>query len=284
MANEFSQESFNSYLSQNLSNSENDDILVNNIGNMSYNQMKKLTKLSSAEVHSYDRPYFIVLYGPPGSGKSSSTPLIEDLGVPYAQYVTVILDDMITSVRKYRNVTKKLKENHNAARITNSQFWSGIDKIFNKTRIGKKGNGTGESINAMRTNILNEALANNKNIIYETTGASKGGQDFLNMLLRDAIPENYRVIILYPMVSLEQLKERVRTRAERFLTLTTPYYRSQKPEKLNNMRYQAIKFFKETLMETFINGYTDKNGKKREIFKIIAYQNEEQFSEPQILA
>lgn len=281
MANEFSQESFNSYLSENLSNTENDDVLVNNIGNMTYNQMKKLTKLNSEEIHSYDRPYFIVLYGPPGSGKSSSTPLIEDLGVPFNQYVTVILDDMITSVRKYRNVTKKLKENHNAQRITNGQFWYGIGKIFNKTRVEKKPGG--ESINTMRTNVLVEALANNKNIIYETTGASKGGQDFLVMLLKNAIPENYRVVILYPMVSLEQLKERVKSRADRFLALATPYYRSQKPEALGNMRYQAIKFFKEYLIETFINGYSDATGKKREIFKLIAYQNEELFSEPQVL-
>jgi hypothetical protein len=82
--------------------------------------------------HSSHNPYFIIKYGPTGSGKGSSivSKEIENLGVSLDQYITIEIDKVIESVMSYRQGTLKIKAANNPIKKYNQLTKLGFYNIF----------------------------------------------------------------------------------------------------------------------------------------------------------
>lgn len=218
-------------------------------------------------IPTYMRPIFLIKYGPPGSGKSSADKLITSFGVPMSDYVNIALDDMVTSVRSYRRTTKKLHNRYKAEnRNFNAEFYAGINKAFANAKNAP--NALGLSIDAKRKLLLQKSIDLGKNIIFETTGSSsKPGEDYLAEFL-DAVPPIYQVILIYPVVRPDILKERVQVRATEQLKLAEPYFRIVNPGTIDTKVANSVRYFHEFLVPRIFDN------SRRIIDKIFVYRND----------
>jgi len=133
-------------------------------------------------------PYFVVKYGPPGSGKSSARVYqeIKKLGPPITSYVDVNQDTLVESMNIY-------KRNHTQ---------------YNQLRYQK--NKKGLSLYKKSAIVLKKAIQARANIIIEITGGNEGDPlGWIHKLIKDT---SYKLIVIMPMVSLETILKRLETR------------------------------------------------------------------------
>ena len=151
-------------------------------------------------------PTIYIMYGPPASGKGHILKTLSDDAIRNRNYVNVNLDDIIQSNTGYiRDIEKiKCKDLYN---VTNCE-------IINKDNIEKC-----KSVyfrykpfaDCYSTLLLLNAIKQHKNIVYETTGRSV--RWFLDHDLKFIKP-NYKIVIIYPLVDIDKLKERSCARAK----------------------------------------------------------------------
>jgi len=135
-----------------------------------------------------DDPYFVVKYGPPGSGKSSARVYqeIKKLGPPITSYVDVNQDTLVESMNLY-------KRNHTQ---------------YNRLRYQK--NKKGLSLYKKSAIVLKKAVEARANIIIEITGGNE--EDPLIWIHKMIKGTSYKLIVIMPTVPLETILKRLETR------------------------------------------------------------------------
>jgi len=76
-------------------------------------------------------------------------------------------------------------------------------------------------------NTLNYALSKSKHIIFETTGTSFSSSNPLKWLIdwAEKKGKNYRIILIYPIVSINDIVSRIKARTIKQLSKNKPFYR-----------------------------------------------------------
>jgi hypothetical protein len=186
-----------------------------------------------------EKPFFVLLYGPPGSGKSYTFAHLSDIipGVDEEKAVSISLDALAESVGKFRTKTM------NAYRAKNMNSLSGIytstirgtynNSIFNKAPPKPK---KGEpiptkfpSLTEIRLQALDLCIAEGKNIIYERT-ASSARDDIFQEEIFNKTRGRYQVYVVFPQVdSVEELTGRLAKRVN-IMATTKGFARHVPPE------------------------------------------------------
>ena len=189
-------------------------------------------------------PYFIVKYGPTGSGKGSAKVKseIEALGVTDANTATFEVDKIIEAVREYKEGSMKLFANYEAApnaaagsaaagaatgsaaagaatgsaaaaaAITNdiktkNQVLNNVSKLYFEIRRDKITPPT----HIIQDNLMRKAMLRGVNIILETTGMSS--IDWIKTDFIDTLSDNkYKIVVIYPVVNPDTIVSRAKSR------------------------------------------------------------------------
>ena len=133
-------------------------------------------------------PYFVVKYGPPGSGKSSDRVYdeIKKLGPSLTSYVDINQDTLVESMKNYRR-------NHTQ---------------YNRLRYHK--NRKGLSLYKKSSIVLKKTVEARANIMIEITGGRE--EDPLEWIHKLIKGTSYKLIVIMPMVPLETILIRLETR------------------------------------------------------------------------
>ena len=168
------------------------------------------------------KPFFVLLYGPPGCGKSYTfdhlQEIIPDVNPSDAVYIS--LDALAESVGKFR--TKSLEayaaENFNACvglyttTIRGTYDNSLFDKAPPKPKKSYPPRETFPSLVNLRLEALDASIARGLNIIYERTASSTKEDIFMDEFFSKVVGR-YRVYVVYPQVpSIEELQARLAQR------------------------------------------------------------------------
>jgi hypothetical protein len=182
------------------------------------------------ELPSFENPFFIIKLGPPGSGKSSEKTLetIRELGVEPNESVSSDVDKVLASFTNFRNLTRKVRNNY-TNKTFNYTFYKRLSNIHLQTS-GAKNSIEGKPIIRHMNGIVSQAIKLKKNVIFESTKPVNGIlKDFYPML----IANNYRIIVIYHIVSPDTLIERIHMRGEELYSRSVnPYYRVYNPENI----------------------------------------------------
>lgn len=181
--------------------------------------------ISALQAAARPKPFFVLLYGPPGSGKSYTFANLSKIieGVDSREAVSISLDALAESVQPFRAKSlslfkesrgnaKKLKEVENAYRSTimgkyNNEF-VGSSKNKNVKKYPSY-----QSLNDVRGEALNYSIQHRLNIIYERTVAN-ASKDILQDEIFAKVKGKYTVYIVYPQVDVSSLQSRLRSRVE----------------------------------------------------------------------
>lgn len=193
-----------------------------------------------------EQPIFVLLIGTPGSGKSTALARLPDLvGLNPKEAVQISLDSLVESLEPFRakttaiaqamleergfNLGTNLPENvvSNIAGKTSGPYLSYM-KSKKNNRPGKVGQALPMSLNEMRYALLQKALTEGKNIIYERT-ISDAKKDtlkeevFAQILASD---RPYKIYVVYTKIDDEVLlRDRLRRRPLDMMARNPPFFR-----------------------------------------------------------
>ena len=168
----------------------------------SYNSLNDMTIQEVIKIASHGRgiqsvkgiPLFVVKYGPPGSGKSSTNVYnaIKKLGPSMTSYIDINQDTLVESMKLYQ-------KNHTQ---------------YNRLRYQK--NKKGLSLYKKSAIVLKTAIAARANIIIEITGGHEERDGPLAWIHKLLEKTSYKLIVVMPQVGIEtilnRLEKRTRTR------------------------------------------------------------------------
>lgn len=172
--------------------------------------------------HGGEKPFFVLLYGPPGSGKSYTFAHLSEIipGVDPKKAVSISLDALAESVGKFRSKTMEAysaKNMNSLSGIYTSTIRGTYDNaVYNKAPPKPK---KGEAIPAkfpsltdIRIQALDTSIAEGKNIIYERTVSSTREDTFQDEIFAKT-RGRYTVYVVFPQVdSVEELAGRLAKR------------------------------------------------------------------------
>lgn len=197
-------------------------------------------KLLEGIPKSRSTPYLILKYGPTGSGKGSSAVKkeIEFLGHDIEDYVVLEIDLLVEAIREYRDKTVELKSKRNTNNTySNEKFFGNLYKAYANTRT--------DTLNNYLFTVFEKAVENKQNIIYETTGTVSN----IKRLVDHAKKNDYKIVVIYPLVSEQELKKRVKERADRrFAEEEVKLYRHPNPYGLGKGIETAQSVLQSTIM------------------------------------
>ncbi len=213
-----------------------------------------------------ETPYVVIKYGPTGSGKGSK--IVQDeirlLGPPLESYAVFEIDSLVESTKNYRTKTLSIKSqyNENSNKIRKNMY-TNLFQAYRNTR---------KNLNNKLDEVLAKALKNKNNIIFETTGSFYNEGNPQNPLswLMDLVSTiggpQYKVVVIYPLVSTEELVRRVSLRAEQQATRKTkPLYRAVNTSTLEKASDNSKKNFQQFVLPDIF---------AKRIFKVISFWNE----------
>lgn len=173
-------------------------------------------------------PFFVLLYGPPGCGKSYTFAHLSEIlpEVNTQKAVSISLDALAESVGKFR--TKSLNAyGRGALSECVGAYTSTIRSTYNNERFNKappkpkKGEPPVErfpSLIDLRIEALDKALGIGLNIIYERTVANAETDFLQEEVFAKTKAAGYDVYVVYPQVdSVEQLEERLAERPKKMV-------------------------------------------------------------------
>jgi hypothetical protein len=168
------------------------------------------------------KPFFVLLYGPPGCGKSYTfdhlQEILPDVNPKDAVYIS--LDALAESVGKFRNKSLEAygKGNYNACGSIYTTTIRGTynNSLYNKAPPKPKKTDPPREVFPSLVNLRIEALdvsiSKGLNILYERT-ASSTKEDIFQDEFFSKIARRYRVFVIYPqVVSITELQARLAQR------------------------------------------------------------------------
>ena len=156
-------------------------------------QSIKLSKRSHPLRDEEMQKYFVIKYGPQGSGKGFLEPhACKLLGIK--NYVDVNVDQYVVILHERRHSSKRKTPVH----LSQSQYWSlrrTADKLSDK--------------------VFQHAMKNRDHIMWETMGASENASDWIvKDYIIPAQKIGYKVVIYLPLVETSELIRRCTTRLQ----------------------------------------------------------------------
>ena len=231
-----------------ITNATNRNIVFAHLGDLSIDQGEMIfTKGKGfAGLPTPEQPTFVLLIGTPGSGKSTALARLPALvGLDPKDAVQISLDSLIESLEPFRAKTtsiaramleergltlrNNLPENvvSNIAGKTSGPYLSYMKNKKNN-RPGKAGQTLPISLNDMRFILLEKALAEGKNIIYERT-ISDVKKDILKEEVFSRIRASgrpYKIFVVYTKIDdADVLRERLRRRPLGMMSRNPPFFR-----------------------------------------------------------
>jgi hypothetical protein len=182
------------------------------------------------------QPYFVFLFGAPGSGKSfARSHLSEILGRKLLPAVEISNDALVESLQAFReNTAAKGEEARGRGEIINTQgIW---------TRHAKSKNAGGRSLIDYSESILDASISARANIIYEG-GLNEAKFHGILQKLGD-----YRgnIFFIRLMTPAAKIMEHLATRGNAYMKRSPPFYRSLQPKvgaflfKQNNEFFEKV--------------------------------------------
>ena len=171
--------------------------------NKGYDEYTGLSKFLYDKKPNKPKTIFIT-YGPPASGKGSLQQVFRDLGKDETNMVDVNVDmifqrsDLPIGVN-YKSQLESIKQKYR----NDINLKSYTQRLYSYYRW------VADQISDM---ILQKAMLRNLDIKWETSGGSN--VEYLKSFIEDKINSGYEVKIIYPVVSLNKLKERIRARKD----------------------------------------------------------------------
>lgn len=152
-----------------------------------------------------DNPYFILKYGPTGSGKGSKRVQdeIANLGITKDNTITFEVDRIIESIKSFRSGSLKQKNKYRTAKSQEN-----LDKVYKELTslyfaVRKK-----SKANNHQDTVMGKAIERKINIVLETTGMSS-----IDWITDRLAGTSYKIVVIYPVAPVEKIKERATTRA-----------------------------------------------------------------------
>jgi hypothetical protein len=166
---------------------------------------------------SRETPLFIFKYGPPGSGKSTSDDTIyKTFKLSSNDFIFLDFDELIESSRELRVRTSSIRGTGKYGRSINFPDenlrpildeinkirWEISGRMIPNAQIGASLNFT-DKLRA----ILQTSIDKNYNIMFDVTGVASQHEYYKRVL--NCIPEIYKIIFVYPILS--QTSQKIRT-------------------------------------------------------------------------
>lgn len=150
----------------------------------------------------------IITYGPPASGKGSLQRVFQDLGKDNANIVDVNVDMIFQNAelqigQNYNEQLKAIQTKYQLLGCDKTQIKKYTQRLYFYYRL------VADQVSDM---LLYKAMLNELDIKWETAGGQN--TTYLRSFISDKIDKGYKVIIIYPVVSFEKLKDRIQKRQE----------------------------------------------------------------------
>jgi len=181
------------------------------------------------------KKYLIITAGATGAGKSGLiNETLKELGIYHDEYAKILVDDLVENDPKYKikvkNIITKVKtvcdmdpgcieHAYNNPRDFAASHSVNLLQDFGDSYFAvrkSKGCGTSDSndysvpsCDDLNDQILKDAVATNKNVIFESTGSYIPSW----LLNEEYVNPNYNIVVSYTLVSLRRLIERNKSRA-----------------------------------------------------------------------
>lgn len=168
-----------------------------------------------------EKPFFVLLYGPPGCGKSYTFAHLSDIipSVDSSKAVSISLDALAESIGKFRTRSLEAYSEGDYATCV-GLYTSTIRGTYNNSLYNKspgkpkKGETAPEKFPALtelRLQALDESIRRGFNIIYERTAASTKADIFQDEIFAKT-KGRYNVYVIYPQVEATELEARLTKR------------------------------------------------------------------------
>lgn len=207
-------------------------------------------------------PLCIIKYGPPGSGKTTADALVQKMfDLDLDQFAKIDKDVPLTSIASFRKGSLEIIKKYPGLRY---KYQAAQKKVVDfQERILKTKDVDGFSITDKIPIVLQRAFDYNLNILWETTGQSIASQELIEQVFA-SIPKIYRIVVLFPIISLQTARERVSRRADNHLLKDPPYYRPVPYRQLKNATEKSRKYFTEKIVPRVLSG---------EIYQLFCFNN-----------
>jgi adenylate kinase family enzyme len=202
-------------------------------------------------------PLCVIKYGPPGSGKTSADAIIKKLlRINLTNFTKVDKDTPLTAIKSFRDESLRIKQqkqqDQDEAIVEMQQ-----EHLEQKDKEGL-------SIIDKMPILLQRAFDYKLNVLWETTAQSHQSQKLLDRVF-ETIPKNYRIIVLFPIISIDTAKRRVLERAQAHLLNEPPYYRPVPVKQLIAATDNSHMYFMKEIMPRVLSG---------DIHQLYCYNNE----------
>lgn len=178
--------------------------------------------LSELKPQEGTKPFFVLLYGPPGCGKSYSFAHLSEIipEIDATKAVSISLDALAESVGKFRSKSLEAYGEGNYSKLTGLYTTtirgSYNNALFNKApgkpKKGEKQPEKFPTLVDLRIEALDTSIAEGYNIIYERT-VSSTKEDILRDEIFQKIKDRYTTYVIFPQVdSVEELESRLQKR------------------------------------------------------------------------
>ena len=148
-------------------------------------------------------PFYFVMYGPPGSGKSAIlATLMAEMGIPAHTLIRVLIDEYVEQFTAYSGPIVQLKSEWKAGNLSTEDFIDRSEKIYWDVR--KEGAEIVEQL------VLQRAREMKYHVLKETTGGSVSSLLEKKQLFARS---GYQTILVYPFVTKATLLSRIALRA-----------------------------------------------------------------------
>lgn len=225
-----------------------------------------------SEIPKANTPHLIVKLGPPGSGKSSdiTNKEVTNLGVNINDTVLFDVDSILASSVKFRNATRHIRNGYTSKNFNKELYTklSNIHQSYIRTRkilhINRSTLKTirTKTIGEHMNTLLAESIKMRLNIIIELTSKyDKVIMPHYNNLRK----KGYKIVVIYPVVSLDTLKSRIMSRGESYYKQPQSYYRTYDLNALPT----TIKTAQDEINQLILPGLY-----KGDIYKFIVINNE----------
>ena len=207
-------------------------------------------------------PLLIIKYGPPGSGKSSADKLISKIvGQDLLNFVHIDKDSPLITIAEFRTRSIEIIKKKQIPFVDQAVFKQ-VLTLQNEILSAK--NKDGLSITDKIPIVLQRCFDYNLNIIWETTGQSTESQKLLDAVF-NSVPQIYRILVVFPIISLKTAKKRVISRAFKHLEEDPPYFRPVPLNQLKKATIQSREYFTKKIIPRVLNG---------QIYQLLCYNNE----------